>query len=89
MLSTSGFKAVGVALGDVILAALKDGADYLGEKIIKSLDWTKAKEARENCREFFGTPEAEAPRCLRKRILVQQSRQSNSKNLKEGDRRAE
>lgn len=45
--STSGFKAVGVSLGNVILAALKDGADYLKNQIKDSLgrqDWEEYRQ---------------------------------------------
>ena len=47
MLSTSGFKAVGVALGDVILAALKDGADYVSEAIKNALGKQAVKDYQE------------------------------------------
>lgn len=37
LLSTGGFKAVGIALGEVVLAAIKDGAEHLGHAIKEAL----------------------------------------------------
>lgn len=61
MLSTSGFKAVGVALGDVILAALKDGADYVSEAIKNALGKQAVKDYQEK---YSNDPIARAARWL-------------------------
>lgn len=61
MTSTGGFKAVGVALGDVILAALKDGADYVGEAIKNALGKQAVKDYQEK---YSNDPIARAARWL-------------------------
>ncbi|NLC82561.1 MAG: hypothetical protein GX748_15390, partial [Lentisphaerae bacterium] len=57
-----GTKEVLAAMGNVILAALKDGAEYIGVKILNAFDKTKSifGEARVKIAVMAGTDEAEA-----------------------------
>lgn len=61
-ISNGGFKETAAGFGSIILAALKDGAEYIGVKISNAFSGAKSMfgETRVKIATMAGTPEAEA-----------------------------